>query len=186
MPDLRYRAVAEVDGWDTAVSPTPIVLDSGLTTSSPPITLRLTSRSQRAVTITLNATADTAGAPVNLAGAAVLFHSVSQPPGTPPNADLSNFVTGTGPYTVAAPHVPTGTWTVAVTPSGAPFGAYQVGQVTVVPGDRPAPVLPPDTRPQPPPILESFSLVQALVTTPSAGPPPPVAGLHRPGRCRSC
>jgi len=152
-----------------------------LTASPPPITLRLTSRSQRAVTVTLNSTADTAGAPVNLAGAAVLFHSVSQPPGTPANADLSYFVTGTGPYTVAAPQVPTGTWTVAVTPSGAPFGAYQVGQINVVPGDRPAPVLPPDTRPQPPPILEAFTLVQAPVTIAVSWPAPAGCGTAPAG-----
>ncbi|HEY5115112.1 MAG TPA: carboxypeptidase regulatory-like domain-containing protein [Nakamurella sp.] len=202
VPDLRYRAVAEVDGWDTAVSPTPIELNSALTTNPPPVTLRLTTRTHRDVTVTLNSTADAPGAPVNLAGAAVEFRPVSntQPPLTPPNTTLSGFTatgTGTGPFTVSASQVPTGSWRVAVTPSGAPFGAYVSDPIVVAATARPAPVLPPDTRPQPPAIPASFTLVQAQATitvswpsaagcgTPPAGSLPIVltrAGTAAPAR----
>ncbi len=175
--------MVEQEGWDTVVSPTPIVLDSGLTISPPPITLRLTARSQRAVTVTLNSTADIPGTPVNLAGAAVVFQPVpnTQPAGTPANTPLSGFtVTGTGPFTVTAAQVPTGTWRVAVTPSGSPFGAYLSDPIVVAPGDRPTPVLPPDTRPQPPAIEASFTLIQAPVTItvswPAGCATPPATG----------
>ena len=157
----RYRVMVDAPGWYRIFSG---VFTTNSLSPTPPLTLRLTTRIQRNVVVTLTSTA---GA-VNLAGAAVTFHPVpnTQPAGTPANTPLTGYtVIGTSPYTVTAPLVPTGQWTLPVVPTGGPdFGPFTTAAFNVDDPPRPVPALPPDTNPPSTPVTVSQTLQQGAAT----------------------
>ncbi len=162
--DGVYRVMVDAPGWNRVFSGT-IILNSALTTTPPDVSVKVTARITRAVTVTLTSTADSA----LLAGAQVTFQPVAdtQPVGTiPPNAPLSGFtVSATSPYAVTAPQVPTGNWSVRVSPpTGSAFGPFETTTFAVPDPPRPTPALPPDTNPPSAPVTVSRDLQQGLAT----------------------
>ncbi len=147
--DGTYTAMVDAPGWNRVFS-SAIPLNSQ--NAPVPVTVRVTTRITRTVTMTLTTTAD----PTVLAGAQVTFQPVpnTQPAGTiPPNAALSGFtVSTTSPYTVTAPQVPTGSWTLLVTPagSGSAFGPFETTAFDVPDPPRPTPAIPPGGETNPP------------------------------------
>ena len=180
VPDGLYRVMVDAPGWNRIFSATTITMNSALTTTPPSLTLRLTTRQSRAVTATLTSTA---GA-VDLGGAAVTFRPVggTQPAGTPANVPLSGFtVSATSPFVVSAPQVPTGQWTLAVTPGGgAAFGPFETASFDVPAPDRGIPTLPPNTIPTSPDVAVTQTLQQGQATIsvswPAGCSAPPASG----------
>ena len=145
--DGTYTVMVDAPGWNRVFS-SAIPLNSQ--NAPVPVTVRVTTRITRTVKMTLTTTAD----PAVLAGAQVTFQPVpdTQPAGTiPPNAALSGFtVSTTSPYTVTAPQVPTGSWTMRVTPAGSAFAPFETTTFDVPDPPRPTPAIPPGGETNPP------------------------------------
>jgi hypothetical protein len=148
VPDGLYRVMVDACGYDRAFSPT-ITLNSQLAPNPPPVTVRV-ARTTRSVVVTLNPTSSG----LSLAGAPASLQPVALQPGdptcTPTNTTPLTGFTVAADGTVSAAQVPTGRWTVAVTPATAPFGAVSTPSFFLDQPDRGVPKPPPDTVPTAP------------------------------------
>lgn len=177
VPDGLYRVMVEACGYDRVFSAT-ITLNSQLAPNPPPVTVRVV-RTTRAVVVTLAPT--TSG--LSLAGAQASFQPVAPQPGdptcTPENpSPLTGFIVAAD-GTVSAPQVPTGRWSVSVTPATAPFGAVSTPSFFLDQPDRGVPKPPPDTVPTAPTITVSGEVRLAPLTMTATWPdecsPPPTS-----------
>lgn len=137
VPDGRYLLVAELAGYAPAQYGSTVVLDSSASGSPPALTLKLTTRAVRPVTITITPP-DPA---ISLVGQQITLTSGNTIAGLSADSPLTAPLTaaGSGSFTATFAQVGTGSWTAAIatapsssTPS-LPFGATLSSTAVSVP-----------------------------------------------------
>src|SRR6185437_555932 len=152
-----------------------ITLNSQVAPTPPAVTVRVV-RTLRSVVVTVTSTSG-----VSLVGASASFQPATgagTPSCTPPaNSTGLTGLTVAADGTVSTTQLPTGTWSLVITPPTSPFGPITTDPFLADQPDRGVPKPPPDTVPTAPTITLTREVRQASMTLTASWPdecsPPP-------------
>ncbi len=176
VPDGLYRVMVDACGYDRAFSD-PITLNSQVQPTPPAVTVRV-ARTVRSVVVSVTSTSG-----ASLVGASASFQPATggdAPSCTPPaNTTGLTGLTVAADGTVSTSQLPTGTWSLVVTPAASPFGSVATDPFLADQPDRGEPKPPPNTVPTAPTITQTREVRQASMTLTASWPdqcsPPPTA-----------
>ncbi len=164
LPDGTYRIMVDACGYDRVIGPA-LTVNASLV---PRTAVLQVTRTLRTVTITVTSTAG-----ANLTGAAASLQPATggDPPSCAPPANTAlTGLTVAADGTVSTTQLPTGTWSLVVTPANSPFGAVTTDPFLADQPPRGTPALPPNTVPTAPPLSFARDVRQAAMTMTATWP----------------